>query len=72
MKKSIIINLCDNYTYMVPKMNCKKYKYKFIFFDFTKILKNEKLIGKKFKGQEFETFENEAGKHSFYMSPQNG
>ena len=24
----------------------------------------------KFKGHEFDTFENEAGKHSFYMSPQ--
>lgn len=28
------------------------------------------MKGIKFKGHEFETFENEAGKHSFYMSPQ--
>ncbi len=30
----------------------------------------EKLNNENFKGHEFETFENEAGKHSFYMSPQ--
>ncbi len=30
----------------------------------------EKLNNEDFKGHEFETFENEAGKHSFYMSPQ--
>ena len=29
----------------------------------------EKLNNENFKGHEFETFENEAGKHSFYMSP---
>lgn len=28
MKKSIIINLFDNYTYMVPKMNIYKIKTK--------------------------------------------
>ena len=30
----------------------------------------EKLNNKKFKGHEFETFEKEVGKNSFYMSPQ--
>ena len=30
----------------------------------------EKLNNENFKGHKFETFENEAGKHSFYMSPQ--
>lgn len=30
----------------------------------------EKLNNENFKGHEFETFENEAGKNSFYMSPQ--
>ena len=30
----------------------------------------EKLNNENFKGYKFETFENEAGKHSFYMSPQ--
>ena len=30
----------------------------------------EKLNNKNFKGHEFETFMNEAGKNSFYMSPQ--
>lgn len=30
----------------------------------------EKFNNESFKGHEFETFENEAGKHSFYMSPQ--
>ncbi len=30
----------------------------------------EKLNNEDFKGHEFETFENEAGKNSFYMSPQ--
>lgn len=30
----------------------------------------EKLNNENFKGNKFETFENEAGKHSFYMSPQ--
>ena len=30
----------------------------------------EKLNNKRFKGHEFETFEKEAGKNSFYMSPQ--
>ncbi len=30
----------------------------------------EKLNNENFKGHEFDTFENEAGKHSFYMSPQ--
>lgn len=30
----------------------------------------EKLNNENFKGREFETFENEAGRHSFYMSPQ--
>jgi hypothetical protein len=30
----------------------------------------EKLNNENFKGHEFETFESEAGKHSFYMSPQ--
>ena len=30
----------------------------------------EKLNNENFKGHEFTTFENEAGKHSFYMSPQ--
>jgi hypothetical protein len=29
----------------------------------------ERLNNENFKGHEFETFENEAGKHSFYMSP---
>ena len=32
----------------------------------------EQLNNENFKGHEFETFENEAGKNSFYMSPQNG
>jgi len=30
----------------------------------------EKINNKNFKGHEFATFENEAGRHSFYMSPQ--
>lgn len=30
----------------------------------------EKLNNEKFKGHEFTTFENSAGKNSFYMSPQ--
>ena len=30
----------------------------------------EKINNESFKGHEFTTFENEAGKHSFYMSPQ--
>lgn len=30
----------------------------------------EKINNENFKGHEFTTFENEAGKHSFYMSPQ--
>ena len=30
----------------------------------------EKLNNEAFKGHEFTTFENAAGKHSFYMSPQ--
>ena len=30
----------------------------------------EQLNNENFKGHEFETFENEAGKNSFYMSPQ--